>query len=187
MASGVPRAKSDFESPAPGRRQAETLKKSLHQPGVAEPDFQPRGAGGLGGVERDAQNFRVGGLAVLAAEALEPRLRELPVADAKNRAAIGQRGGLAGLGRRQIIERDGNGVFGPQAKLRVAAVVDEIKPPAKILAEPVEKHPRRLQQRGLAPREPRVDKMRQHRIEPFLFCWAVRPRHENPLAFARSL
>ena len=64
------------------RRQAggrpRRSRKVFTSPASPSRIFSRRGAGSPSGVERDAQNFRVGGLAVLAAEALQPRLRGCP-------------------------------------------------------------------------------------------------------------
>ena len=120
MAARVPGG----ETPAPDRRHLEPFEEGGDEPGVADQNLERRRAGRRRGVEGSGQNFDVRGFAVLAAEALQPRLKKLAVAGramfrrAKDRAAISICRRIARPSGGEIIEADRNRIFRPQAKFR---------------------------------------------------------------------
>ena len=111
-------AAADAAQPDVG--QAKRGKGAVEQLGVADLDFQRPGAGALGRLQRQREDFGVGRLDVGAAVAFEAGLQQfaaLAGAGAEDRAEIGVLGRLAGLGRSEIGQAHRRRIVRPQAQL----------------------------------------------------------------------
>ena len=165
----------------PDGREIERFQKAREEARVAEADLERPRPALFGGFQRQRQDFRVGGFPVGAAEALEPRLVELarPLRpDAEHAAEIGEGRRAPGLAGGQVIEADGNGVFGPQAQLGARRVGGDVEAAANVLAREVEEDRRRLEDFRLGAVVARLDEMADEALEPTLP--AVRHGPERP-------
>ncbi len=91
---------------------------------------------------------------IRAADGFEARLHELAAfagPHPEHRAAIAVAGGLGAVGV-QVLEADGNGVFGPQAQFRAGGVLRHEHAAADVLARQIDEDVRRLQDCRLDPR-----------------------------------
>ena len=146
----------------PDFRQAERGEHAVEQPRVAEAHRQRPRPGDFGRLQRQRENFGVGGLDVPAAVAFEARLGHLAAlagAGAKDRAEIGVLRLPARLGRGEIGEADRNGVIRAQAQFGARGVAGQVEPPANFLAGHVEKDRGGLQHGRLEARETGGEKM----------------------------
>ena len=114
-------------------------------------------------IERERQDLRIRRLEVAAPETLDAGLREfaaLAGGVAECRAAIGICGDASGFARGEIMPRNGNRIFRPQAIFGAREIARQVKLAAQILAG-IEEDRGRLQDRWLATRIARMDEMRR--------------------------
>ena len=136
----------------PGGRQVERGDQRREQADVAHADFGIGGAVLAHAVEREREAFGVGGLAVGAAERLDPGLQQFRAAVAavaEHRAEIAIGRGTAGRGFFQVLAADRDGEVRAQAQLAAARVAGDEERAAQLLAGQLEEIVGRLQHGGL--------------------------------------
>lgn len=191
-------ASSDVPCASPRRMRRSQLagrssaSRNCEKPDVADGHGQIVAAGLRRCFQRERDDFGVGGLAILAAEAFEPRLQEFAAgvrAEAEDRPEIGKRRRFAGRARGEIGDGNGQGELRPQAEFGAGGVGRQIQTAAHVLAELVEKDSGRLEDGGLGALVAGGDEMGEQRLTArFRSSSSVLRRHgANPSNLALSL
>ncbi len=121
----------------PLRREIERIEKRAEDGRIADAQNELIRSDRGDGLERQAENFGIRGLAIGAAEIFEAGLQEFArpvVAEAEDRPAIRIGGGPPAAARGEIMPADRDRIFRPQAIVRAGLIAREIKPAADIFA-----------------------------------------------------
>ena len=165
--------------------QLERLDEAHEQAGIAEPDLRRGEPEPAHRLKRQRHDLGVGMVAILDPVELDAGLDELArralggaIAEHRSEIAVARRPLRARAG--EMVPAHRNRVVGPQAQLAPGRVLDQVKPPADVLAGELQEYRGRLQDRRLDALQPPLGEQRDvcadHRVDLIL--------HDAQLALA---
>ncbi len=171
-----------------GRSHAQRLDEIVEQAHVAKRHAAFREAERRQSLEAQAQDLRVGGGPVGAADRLDAGLEELAALarpHAEDRPAIAVAAGLGPVPL-EVHQADGDGVFGPQAQFPARRILGREQAPADILPRQFDERLRRLKHRRLDARVPLALEERDQRPGGLTFRHGRRSFLVRPVLFGGS-